>query len=61
MSSADLELFKDFIDGKINPKSAAILLTKDIDMTISGSFTESSIRYEEGLAFEAWDGPEKGF
>lgn len=35
LSSADLQLFKDFIDGKINPKSAAILLSKDIDMTIS--------------------------
>lgn len=34
LSSADLQLFKDFIDGKINPKSAAISLTKDIDMTI---------------------------
>ena len=38
MTSADLQLFKDFIDGKIKPKSAAILLTKDIDMTISISF-----------------------
>lgn len=34
MTSADLQLYKDFIDGTIKPKSAAKSLTKDIDMTI---------------------------
>lgn len=34
LSPADLQLFKDFIDGEINPQSAARSLTKDIDMTI---------------------------
>lgn len=38
MRSAELQLLKDFIDGKINPKSATISLTKEIDMTISISF-----------------------
>lgn len=30
--SAEIQLFKDFLDGKINPKPAAILLTKNIEM-----------------------------
>ncbi len=34
LSSADLQLFKDLIDGKVNPQSAAISLTKDIDMIL---------------------------